>query len=586
MSTRRNSTEDVLADNLLVVHYDPTKEVRLLTDASRLHGTGYAFMQEGKLIRCGSHSLSPTESRYSTVELELFALVQGVKKCRYYLVGRDFVAVTDHRPLVGLFAKPLADITNPRLQRLRHQVAGYRFDVQWLPGKDNVIADALSRAPVFPPDVTEVEDRTEEDNYVNKTTVEKDMQLQPLLQAARCDEAYVALLDALENGKDIKDLPPSHPAKAYKSVWTELSVVGENTNRLLVYDGHRIVVPLAYRQEILRRLHLSHAGIAKTRKQAQELYYWPGITNEIKALVEGCQACMKYSASLPTDGQEEETASVEPLEPMEAVATDLFEWAGAHYIVLVDRFSGFIWCQKLKRLDTRAVLDMINTVFLEHGFPCAIRSDGGPQFRSEFNSYCELNGITHELSAPYHPQSNGLAENAVKTAKDLLKKTQEAGESFVDALAAWRWTPRADGASPAHMFFGRRPRGPLPRLPELPTIDLQAVRAKRVNTKQQEQREQQEQQQPRRRRKPLQVGDLSGSFLVEIHSTGRLQLRPRKLLRRLPGLTADVAVGDDENEDEVELDDDAAVADEFDDEKAVEGSIPPAWLPSRRKRSS
>ncbi len=296
--------------------------------------------------------------------------------------------------------------------------------------------------------------------------------------------------------------------------------------------------------------------------------------------------CMKYSASLPaTDGQEE-TASVEPLEPMEAVATDLFEWGGRHYIVLVDRFSGFIWCQMLKRLDTRAVLNMINTVFLEHGFPCAIRSDGGPQFRSEFNSYCELNGITHELSAPYHPQSNGLAENAVKTAKDLLKKTQEAGESFVDALAAWRWTPRADGASPAHMFFGRRPRGPLPRLPELPTIDLQAVRAKRVNTKQQEQREQQEQQQPRRRRKPLQVGDLSGSFLVEIHSTGRLQLRPRKLLRRLPGLTADVAVGDDENEDEVELDDDAAVADEFDDEKAVEGSIPPAWLPSRRKRSS
>ncbi len=57
--------------------------------------------------------------------------------------------------------------------------------MQWLPGKDNVIADALSCAPVFPPDVTE-EDRTEEDN-INKTTVEKDMQLQPLLQAARCD---------------------------------------------------------------------------------------------------------------------------------------------------------------------------------------------------------------------------------------------------------------------------------------------------------------------------------------------------------------------------------------------------------------
>ena len=57
--------------------------------------------------------------------------------------------LTDHRPLEGIFLKDLFDLPSPRLQRMCEKVAMYNFQVKWTPGKTHLIADALSRAPLF-----------------------------------------------------------------------------------------------------------------------------------------------------------------------------------------------------------------------------------------------------------------------------------------------------------------------------------------------------------------------------------------------------------------------------------------------------
>ena len=110
------------------------------------------------LIQCGSASLSATQSRYSTVELECLAIVHAIQKCHYYLAGVQQLEVwTDHRPLVGAFSKHLHTLTNQRLIRMREKVPSYNFTVTWTPGKNHHIADALSRAPVFGPCETKFE---------------------------------------------------------------------------------------------------------------------------------------------------------------------------------------------------------------------------------------------------------------------------------------------------------------------------------------------------------------------------------------------------------------------------------------------
>ena len=134
--------------------------------------------------------------------------------------------------------------------------------------------------------------------------------------------------------------------------------------------------------------------------------------------------------------------------------------------MLVDRYSGYLWVKRFTKLTSSAVISHLNDWFLEYGFPERLRSDGGPQFRSEFASYCVDNNIVHELTSPYNSQANGLAESAVKAVKTLLSKCKDTGEDFKLALSAWRNTPRADGFSPTQMFYGRRQRTPaIPTLP-------------------------------------------------------------------------------------------------------------------------
>ena len=60
--------------------------------------------------------------------------------------------LTDHKPLVVIFNKPLQEVENSRLLRLQEKLSAYIFQVEWTSGKHNLIADTLSRAPYFPPD--------------------------------------------------------------------------------------------------------------------------------------------------------------------------------------------------------------------------------------------------------------------------------------------------------------------------------------------------------------------------------------------------------------------------------------------------
>ena len=124
----------------------------------------------------------------------------------------------------------------------------------------------------------------------------------------------------------------------------------------------------------------------------------------------------------------------------------------------MDRYSGWPLVKPLRKLDTAAVTTVLEDWFLEHGKPVNLRSDGGPQFRQEFDRWCEQEKINHELSSAYHHQSNGHAEVAVREMKSLLAKTGSSFKEFRRALREWRNTPRFDGLSPAQWLTGYRQR--------------------------------------------------------------------------------------------------------------------------------
>ncbi|XP_059097952.1 uncharacterized protein K02A2.6-like [Tigriopus californicus] len=157
--------------------------------------------------------------------------------------------------------------------------------------------------------------------------------------------------------------------------------------------------------------------------------------------------------------------------PMEAVSIDLFEVEGKHFVVMVDRFSGFPFISRMKTTTTDAIWMRLRDWFNDFGFPRRLKSDGGPQFRDRFAQACSSLGIIFETSSPYNPCSNGLAEAAVKSMKSLLQKHVGIdGNEFRAALLEWRATPRPDGYKPALGYFGRHLRT---RLPTARSLDFQ-----------------------------------------------------------------------------------------------------------------
>ena len=454
-----NKIKTLLTTKPVVKFFDTSLRTEVLTDASRLKGIGYALIQRDpsdqiRLIQCGSRSLTPTESRYATIELECLGIQYALQHCRHYLLGLPrFKVVTDHRPLLGIFKKSLDNVDNARLRRLREKMAPYTFDLEWVQGKTHHIADALSRSPVF--SAPEEEPDPDTANYCSAVTT--DVKLQWLIDIAQADEDYQSIVDTLYAGKACRDLPPTHPARPLASCWHNLSLRDEG---LIAYDSSRILVPVTARREILRILHEPHAGIGKTRANAKQLYFWPSMNNEIKTLVDSCQLCQKMRPTQPREPLQQTKSEA----PMVDVSTDLFSTAGKDYLVMVDRYSGFPFVARLNSLVASAITKCLQTWFYDWGVPCTIRSDGGPQFRTSFNNFCSEWGIQHEPTSPYHPQSNGHAEAAVKQMKHLLIKSEGNMDLFKPALLEWRNTPRVDGFSPAQMFLGRRQRTTLPTL--------------------------------------------------------------------------------------------------------------------------
>ena len=104
-----------------------------------------------KLPLCGSHHLTSAEKNYSTLEGEALAIAWCLKKARLFLLGcENLTFVTDHKALLEIFGdKQLKDINNPQLLNLKERTLMYQFQIKYVKGKKNCVADTLSHYPAL-----------------------------------------------------------------------------------------------------------------------------------------------------------------------------------------------------------------------------------------------------------------------------------------------------------------------------------------------------------------------------------------------------------------------------------------------------
>lgn len=147
--------KELLTNAPVLALYDPNLETVLSADASSF-GLGAVLLQRQpsgvlKPVAFISRSMTPTEQRYAQIEKEALAFTWACERLSDYLIGLPFHIHTDHKPLVPLFSSKHLEELPIRVQCFHLRMMRFLFSISHVLGKDLIIADALSRAPVADP---------------------------------------------------------------------------------------------------------------------------------------------------------------------------------------------------------------------------------------------------------------------------------------------------------------------------------------------------------------------------------------------------------------------------------------------------
>ena len=435
-------------------YYDRLQPVTVQADAS-LRGLGACLIQDERPIAFASKSLTGAESQYANIERELLAIVFPCQRFSTYLLGRSFVAETDHKPLEMIALKNLANAP-PRLQRMLLQLQRFDVTIRYRPGAEMQLADALSRCPTRASPEIKLNMRVD---YIAFSRSWIETIKEQLLE----DPILATVYQLTQQGWPHHRRHVPRIARKYFDFRDELS-----TDDGLLLKGLCIVIPNSLKEEYLHRLHEGHLSVSKTRENAKEHLYWPGMDADISDYHKRCQECIKRSR-MPKEPLQPHDI---PAGPWLKLGMDYFTFNGTSYVLISDYFSKFPYMFKAKA-NFWSLRDHLINLFAIEGYPDEVVTNNGPPFSSqEFNRFLSKLGITHTTSSPLYPRSNGSVERMVQTVKTLLSKNSNT-RSFQEVLADLRATRIGTGLpSPAEILHGRNPA-----TKEACHVDYKAIRA-------------------------------------------------------------------------------------------------------------
>ncbi|CAA9993988.1 unnamed protein product [Nesidiocoris tenuis] len=423
----QKSKEALAAATLL--HYPrPDTELSLMVDASE-QAIGGSVQQkvQGSWQPLGffSRKLSETERKYSAYDRELLAAYASIKHFKHLLEGRVFTLYTDHKPLTYALNQKL-DKASPRQASQLSYIAQFTTDIQHISGKDNVVADCMSRIEA-----------------VNRT--------QPL------DYTQIAR----EQRED--DLPISSDGNTLR--WKRIRLADASIPIFcdVSTDFVRPYIPAQFRRQAFDNVHgLSHPGRRATHRLLREKFVWPSMASDCAQWVRSCIDCQRNKVTRHTHSAIGEF--IPPKDRFEHLHLDLVgplvSSQGCTYaMTCVDRFTR--WPEVIPLPDSGA--ETVAQAFCFHwvarfGVPHTITTDRGRQFESSlFRELTNILGTAHNFTSAYNPKANGMVERLHRQLKASIRchNTERWVDVLPIVLLGLRSSLKEDlGCTPAELVYG------------------------------------------------------------------------------------------------------------------------------------
>lgn len=515
-----NKCKILLTSSHVLQYPDFTKPFILTTDASQF-AVGAVLSQgpigQDRPVAFASRTLTKTEEKYSVIEKEFLAITWGCKYFRPYLYGKKFTLFTDHRPLTYMFS--LKD-PNDKMLRWRLRLQEFDYDVKYRPGKQNIVADGLSRIrnEVNANDTSDSSDHathgSEENNATDSSDAETchsaESDASDLIQMTELPINFFSNQIILKKGdiesteyeeifpnihrrtivrfdfsvaivlnifKDYMNPKRVNGIMCDESLINTLNIVYRNyfsrAKILKVRISQKMLTDLRTSEEqneIISKTHdRAHRGAAENHAQIIKQYYFPGMKRQIQRFVNLCETCLENKYERHPYNITLHRPEI-PNKPFETVHLDIFIAQPNLFLTAVDRFSRYAMLIHIKSRSIPDVRAGLIKLITGYATPKKIVCDNEPALKSiEIRSLFQRLDIQVEYTPSNHSESNGIVERFHSTLIEIFRCIKDKYDDlsqkqiFKIALGLYNKTIHtAHQHKPCEILFGQREEDDLP----------------------------------------------------------------------------------------------------------------------------
>ena len=467
--------------------------------------------------------MNETEQRYHSNKQEFLALKWAImEQFHEYLspYGKnwnEFVVCTNSNPLTYIFSSANLDAAG---QWWVAHLTSYNFPLEYQKGKNNTVADFLSRMNECLPE-EEVQEYLNQIPYPGVKAVldnaitpieecaEEGVRPTPDCQGVPQEETIVArparltTTNVTDWKQEQKEDPVLYqvtkhlraPRETFKAALHKvldkkaMAAYVKAKEQLLIKNGllcrktqqgqadeivFQFVVPQRHQGTALDGCHreVAHQGQHRSIALMQQCFWWPGMTRDLRNHIKISSHCRKYEAAPPVAPMKPLTCSG-PGELLHVDFTSIEEMVPLkeepvirNVLVLQDHFSKYIVAYVVKDQTACTATETLRIEYFGlFGAPAYLVSDQGKAFTGHVITHlCELYGVQKLRTSPYHAQTNGQVEHMNQTIIHMISKLEEDKKAcwskhLPELLMAYNATCFAvTSYSPYCLLFGRRPR--------------------------------------------------------------------------------------------------------------------------------